>query len=198
MINNFYFICSLTLIIHFIGIIRLSARIVGTRTKKLGSSISLFNLLIIVSSFAQTLQAPLLSKSIEISINSGLIPGVVNFRIILLFATIGTVLGAISLPTIHRFMAKGVDMMYEKGSIFQVILHSFKFSIFNLFLNSVTISKIENFYRLKRFKDLNVHIIFLNLLVYAFITVSVIACLYAGCLNTNYRTTSLALSGVAV
>ena len=95
-------------------------------------------------------------------------------------------------------MAKGVDMMYEKGSIFQVILHSFKFSIFNLFLNSVTISKIENFYRLKRFKDLNVHIIFLNLLVYAFITVSVIACLYAGCLNTNYRTTALALSGVAV
>ena len=89
-------------------------------------------------------------------------------------------------------------MMYEKGSIFQVILHSFKFSIFNLFLHIVTIPKIENLYRLKRFKDLNVHIIFLNLLVYAFITVSVIACLYAGCLNTNYRTTSLALSGVAV
>ena len=42
------------------------------------------------------------------------------------------------------------------------------------------------------------HIIFLNFLVYAFITVSVIACLYAGCLNTNYRTTALALSGFAV
>ena len=79
MINNFYFICSLILIIHFIRIISLSARIVGVRIKKLGSSISLFNLLIIVSSFAQTIKAPLLSKSIEISINSGLIPGVCQF-----------------------------------------------------------------------------------------------------------------------
>jgi hypothetical protein len=28
--------------------------------------------------------------------------------------------------------------------------------------------------------------------------VSVIACLYAGCIDTNYRTTALALSGIAV
>ena len=85
MINNLFLVCALALLAHFIGIIGLSARIVGIRTKKLGSSISLFNLLIIVSSFAQSLLAPLLTKSIETSINSGLIPVISNFRMILFF-----------------------------------------------------------------------------------------------------------------
>lgn len=198
MINNLILVCSLTSLIHFIGIISLSARIVGTRTKKLGSSISLFNLLIIVSSFAQTLQAPLLTKSIETTINLGIIPDIFNFRAILFFATVGALLGAIALPTVHRFMAKGVDVMYDNGSVFFVIIHSFKLSVFKTFINNITIPKIENFYRLKRMRDLNIYIIILNAIVYAFVTVSIISCLYAGCLNTSYRTTALALSGIAV
>jgi len=198
MINNFTLVCSLTMIIHFIGIIGLSAKLVGTRTKKLGSSISLFNLLIIISSFAQTLQLPLLTKSIESSINSGVIPEIINFRIILIFATGGAFFGAFFLPTAHRFMAKGVDVMYVKGSVLDVVKHSFRPSIIRIFLNSLALPRIENLYRLKRYKDLNVNIIFLNALVYAFVTVSVIACLYAGCMDTNYRTTALALSGIAV
>lgn len=198
MINNFTLVCILTMIIHFIAIIGLSARVVGTRTKKLGSSISLFNLLIIISSFAQTLQLPLLTKSIESSINSGVIPEIINFRIILFFSTGGAFLGAFFLPTAHRFMAKGVDVMYVKGSVLDVIIYSLKPSIIRVFLNCLTVPRIENLYRLKRFKDLNVNIIFLNAIVYAFVTVSVIACLYAGCMDTNYRTTALALSGIAV
>jgi hypothetical protein len=198
MINHFTLVCILTMIIHFIGIIGLSARVVGTRTKKLGSSISLFNLLIVISSLAQTLQLPLLTKSIESSISSGVIPEIINFRIILFFATGGAFLGAFFLPTAHRFMAKGVDVLYVKGSVLDVIILSLKPSIIRVFINSLTLPRIENIYRLKRFKDLNVNIIFLNAIVYAFVTVSVIACLYAGCMNITYRTTALAMSGVAV
>jgi hypothetical protein len=186
------------MLIHFIGIIGLSARVVGTRTKKLGSSISLFNLLIIVSSFAQSIQIPLLTKSIELSINSNKIPDISIFRIILLCSSVGAILGALILPTAHRFMAKGVEVMYIKGSIIQVIIHSFKYNLIKIFFKSITIPQFENINRLKRFRDLNVPIIILNAIVYAFVTVSVIACLYAGCLNIAFRTTALALSGLAV
>ncbi|MDP1844474.1 MAG: DUF2837 family protein [Sediminibacterium sp.] len=191
-------VCGLTILIHFIGIISLAARIVGTRTHKLGTTLSLFNLISVISNVANTLQAPLLTKSIEHSINLGITPEIINFRYIIFCATIGTILGAIAIPTVHRFMEKGVLILYSKGSVFSVFASAFRVKTFTHFIKSCTIPRLENIYRLKRFKDLNRTIIFLNVLVYAFLTVSVVSCLYAGCLNPNYRTTSLSLSGIAV
>ncbi|WP_316635396.1 lipid II flippase family protein [uncultured Flavobacterium sp.] len=198
MTANILIVCILTLIIHFIGIISLSAKIVGTRTRRIASSASIFNIIIIISQFSNTIQAPLLTKTVENNINLGNSPDLSIFRYIIFSATIGSVLGGLLIPTIHRFMEKGVNALYNNRSVFLVVIKSFSLSTVIHFKNSCTIPKKSNFDRLNKFKDIYIELVLLNVVVYAFITVSVLSCLYAGYLNPNLRTTSLSMSGVAV
>ena len=190
-------ICLLTALIHFIGICSLSARIVGTRTKRLASSTSIFNIIILFSQFANTLQAPLLTKTIETSILNHEEPNTFIFRMIILSSTVGAALGAISIPTIHRFMERGVNSLHKNNSVFKVFLKSMKLSTLIHLRESIKIPVKNNLTRLNRFNDINIGIIALNFIVYGFITVSVLSCLYAGYLNPVLRTTSLSMSGIA-
>ncbi|AFK03758.1 hypothetical protein Emtol_2622 [Emticicia oligotrophica DSM 17448] len=196
--NNIFEVCLLTMIIHFIGIISLSARIVGIRTKKLASSFSIFNIIILISQFSSSIQSPLLAKSIESQIINGLPPNNITFRLIIFSATIGSCLGILAFPTGHRFMAKGVDSLYYHKSIFKVLMKSIRSSTLTHFRKSLTIPRIENLIRLRHYKDISVKMILLNILVNGFITVSVLSCLYAGFLNPNLRTTALSLNGISV
>jgi hypothetical protein len=196
--NNVFVVCLLTMVIHFISIISISARIVGIRTKKLASSFSLFNILSLVAQFSSSIQSPLLAKSIENQIIHGLNPDNLSFRLIIFSATIGSVLGIIAIPSAHRFMAKGVNNLYHNRSVFRVLIKSIKLSIFIHVKESLTLPNIQNLIRLKRYNDISLSMILLNILVNSFITVSVLSCLYAGFLNPNLRTTALSLNGISV
>ncbi|EJL62394.1 lipid II flippase family protein [Flavobacterium sp. CF136] len=196
--NNLVLVCILTLVIHFISIISLSSKIVGTRTRRVASSASIFNIIALTAQFSSSIQAPLLTKSIENTIISGFQPNEFLFRSIIFCATLGCTLGAFAIPTTHRFMAKGVKSLYENNSIIGVLMKSFRKKTYYHFKESVSLPRKENFTRLTQYKDLYLKLIFMNVLVYSFITVSVLSCLYAGYLNPNLRTTSLSLSGIAV
>ncbi|MBC7407445.1 MAG: DUF2837 family protein [Arcicella sp.] len=196
--NNIIVVCLLTIIIHFIGIVSLSARIVGVRTKKLASSFSLFNIISLIAQFSSSIQSPLLAKSIENQIIHGLNPNNLSFRLIIFSATIGSGFGIVAIPSAHRFMAKGVNNLYYHRSVFKVLIKSIKPSIFIQIKESLALPKIENLTRLKRYHDISLSMILLNILVNSFITVSVLSCLYAGFLNPNLRTTALSLNGISV
>lgn len=196
--NNLILVCILTLIIHFISIISLSSKMVGTRTRRIASSASIFNIIALTSQFSSSIQAPLLTKSIESNIILGFQPNEVLFRSIIFSATLGCILGALAIPTMHRFMAKGVNALYENNSIVALLMKSIQIKTFSHFKESITLPRKENFSRLIHYKDLYLELIFINIIVYSFITVSVLSCLYAGYLNPNLRTTSLSLSGIAV
>jgi len=198
MTTNILLVCFFTSIIHFIGIVSLSAKLVGTRTKRIASSASIFNVIVVISQFSNTIQAPLLTKTIENNIILGNSPNVLIFRSIIFSATIGSIIGGAFIPTIHRFMEKGVNALYNNRSFFVVLIKSFNLSTIIHFKNSFTIPSKSNFYRLNKYKDIYMELVFLNVVVYAFITVSVLSCLYAGYLNPNLRTTCLSMSGVAV
>ena len=196
--NNIVLVCILTLIIHFISIISLSSKMVGTRTRRVASSASIFNIIALTAQFSNSIQAPLLTKTIEKTITLGLEPNEFIFRSIIFSATFGCILGALAIPTTHRFMAKGVKALYENNSIIALLMKSIRKKTFIHFKESITLPQKGNFTRLTQYKDLYLELIFMNIIVYAFITVSVLSCLYAGYLNPNLRTTCLSLSGIAV
>ncbi|AYQ31335.1 lipid II flippase family protein [Runella sp. SP2] len=187
-------VCILTVIIHFVAIISLSARIVGVRTKKISSSTSIFNIISLIAQFSNTIQAPLLTKYVEKGITLAQHNDFI-FREIIFCATLGTCIGAFAVPTVHRFMKKGVEALYVHRSIFVLLTKSIRKSTFIVLKKSLTLPKIENVYRLKYYDDIPKKMILLNCLVYGFITVSVLSCLYAGYLNPNLRTTSLSMNG---
>ncbi len=157
----------------------------------------LFNILLICSQFANTLQAPLLTKTIETSIMAGEPANDFLFRLILFSATIGATVGALCIPSMHRFMEKGVSKLYQNNSVFETMIKSLKFSTLVHLKKSITLPHKNNFFRLRQFKEMRTKIILLNVLVYSFISASILSCLYAGYLQPNLRTTALSMSGIA-
>jgi hypothetical protein len=190
-------VCILTFFIHFLAIVGLSARIVSTRTKRVASSGSLFNIISLLSSIANTIQAPLLANSIEKNIIAGNSPNTEIFRLIIFSATLGAIFGALFIPSMHRFMHKGVEKLYEYKSIYKVIRRGFSMKTVKHFLKSLTIPSFQNIRNLAHYQDIPLRLIFLNIVVYAIMTVSVLACLYAGYLNPSLRATSLSLNGIS-
>lgn len=191
-------VCLLTLIINFIGIVSLSARIVGTRTKRIASSFSLFNIISLVAQFSNTIQAPLLAKSVEKNILLNQEPNLTDFRQIILFATFGSILGGLAIPTMQRFMKKGVDSLYLRRSIFKVIIHSFKLRTITFFIESIKIPSTNNLKNLKNYQDIPKGMLLLNVFIYCFTTINVLTCLYAGYLNADLRATALSMTGFSV
>ncbi len=64
-------VLTLTFIIYVISTLAYSVRIVGVRTGRIAISFAVFNVFALLSRTANTIQAPLLAKTIEKSINLG-------------------------------------------------------------------------------------------------------------------------------
>ncbi|MHA8098911.1 lipid II flippase family protein [Aquirufa aurantiipilula] len=187
----------LTCIINFILIISLSVRIVSTRTKRISTSNSLFSLIYLIGQFSYNIQIPILAKYVEELLVSNVELSSIFFRIILLASTFGAILGAISIPTIHRFMSRGVELLHHNHSVINLIKKSISISTVIHLKNSAKWPDKLNFVRLKNMEKMNVEIFILNILVYTFMSTSMLSCLYAGALHPELRTTSLSLSGFA-
>ena len=103
-------ICLLTFIIHLVGTLAYSVRIAGTRTRRIALSLSLFNILILVSRTSNSFQAPLLAKRVEANLAIGSTTGgVADFRWLLLSASAATAVGAILIPMFQRLLSRWVD-----------------------------------------------------------------------------------------
>ena len=120
---NLLVICALTFVIHLVGTLAYSVRIAGTRTRRIALSLSLFNILILVSRTSNSFQAPLLAKRVESQL---LVDPTANstmdFRVLLLSATLATVVGALLIPTCQRVLARWVTAIGQRRSIWALSL----------------------------------------------------------------------------
>src|SRR6186713_2017102 len=101
-------LCALTFVIHLIGTLAYSVRIAGTRTRRIALSLSLFNILILVSRTSNSFQAPLLAKRVESQLLVDSTASTMDFRVLLLSATLATIVGALLIPTCQRVLARWV------------------------------------------------------------------------------------------
>lgn len=96
-------ICGLTFVIHLIGTLAYSVRIAGSRTGGIALSLSLFNILILLSRTSNSFQAPLLAKRVEQRLAAGsVVASTADFRWLLVSATLATIVGAFLIPTFQR------------------------------------------------------------------------------------------------
>src|SRR5262245_24715318 len=109
-------ICALTFVIHLVGTLAYSVRIAGTRTRRIALSLSLFNILILVSRTSNSFQAPLLAKRVEQNIAAGVTSGAGDFRWLLIFATAATLVGALLIPTFQRLLSRWVEFVGDRPS----------------------------------------------------------------------------------
>ena len=187
----------LTIIIHFINTLAYSVRIVGVRTGKIAISFALFNIVVLVSRISNTIQAPLMAKTIETSMRNGASGElIIVFRYILFAATIGTVIAAIFIPTFQRMYCKAVNTFNICKSIPKLLLYGFSKTGIRQFKENLKIPSKNNITQIKKLSHIPLKITLLNMLAVSLLSVGVISSLYAGILVPEFRTTSSTLSSV--
>ena len=90
--RGLFLIFALTFIIHLIGTLAYSVRISATRTRRIAISLSLFNILVLVSRTSNSFQAPLLAKRVEQNLATGANDAAItDFRWLLVSATLASI-----------------------------------------------------------------------------------------------------------
>ncbi|UZQ52345.1 lipid II flippase Amj family protein [Clostridium kluyveri] len=192
-----YLVFILTFIIYMIGTLAYSARIVGVRTGRIAVSFAVFNVFVLIQRTANTVQAPLLAKTIENGINSGQSAGLIHiFRWVIFSITLATIAGAILMPTFIKIFNKLVISFSVYRSLPRLMMHAFSKSGIEQFKNSISIPKRENLSELKNFNKTPKKVILLNMISFSVSSISVLSALYAGCLSPDLRTTCSTLSAV--
>lgn len=187
----------LTIIIYVISTLAYSVRVVGIKTGRIAISFAVFNVFALISRTANTIQGPLMAKTIEKSIQTGNAESLLYiFRWILASTTIATIIGALLMPTSIKIFEKAVKSFSIHKSMPKLIFHGFSKSGIEQFKDSIIYPTRRNLSHLKNFKGVPKKIICLNIISFSISTVGVLASLYAGCLNPELRTTCSTLSSV--
>lgn len=193
--NSFLLVFILTLLINLITTLSYSVRMVGIRTRRIAISFSLFNILILISRTANMFQSPMLTKTVEEDINSGLTGNIVPFRWIIFACTLGTILGAFLIPSFQRILSKMVLSFSEIKSVPKVLMKSLSRSGFTHFKESIAIPSWNNITKIN-YKELPMNVFWMNVGSTAIFSIGVLSSVYAGYFTPEFRSTAGQMSGI--
>jgi hypothetical protein len=190
-------ICLLTAAINLIGTLAYAARIAGVRTRRIAMSFALFNIMVLFSRISNSFLGPFLAKRIETRLASGggeALAG--DFRLVLWSATLSVLVGILLVPTAQRLFARAIGHFQRNRSTARMILRSATPSGLRTVRESMTAPTATQFSALRQERGVGWGVLFGNVLAQGLITVGVLASLYAGYLNPEFRVTASQLSAV--
>jgi hypothetical protein len=190
-------ICALTFIIHLVGTLAYSVRIAGTRTRRIALSLSLFNILILISRTSNSFQAPLLAKRVEAHLAKGATSGGTgDFRWLLLSATLATAAGAILIPMFQRLLSRWVNALGQRKSVWAMIRRAASPALLAHIREAAVLPRWRNLTPPPAATRVPWGVVLLNAVAMAIWSVGVFAALYAGYLRPDLRLTASQLSSV--
>lgn len=197
MTSEVLLVLFLTFIIYVIGTLAYSVRVVGVKTGRIAVSFAVFNVFVLISRTANSIQAPFLTKTVELAINDGTSKELIYvFRWILFSVTLASIVGALLMPTFIKLFSKAVESFSIHRSIPRLLMHGFSKAGIKQFKSSVTKPNKENLSYLKNFKKMPKKILLLNTVAFSISTVGILSSIYAGCLMPELRSTCNSLSSV--
>ena len=181
-----------------------AARLAGVRTGRIGTSISLFNLFVTASRFANLIYAPMLgtiSDRAAHAVRNPLYSDAVlhqfevQVRLIVLAGTLGTILGALLLPTFTYLFVRGVGAFERLGSVPRAILRIGDPRVIGDVLRTMRVPPAN---LLNRFKihHLPAGLLVGNVVVTGIYAIGVVAAIYASVLDPAVARTATLLSGI--
>jgi hypothetical protein len=190
-------ICLLTAGINLIGTLAYAARIAGVRTRRIAMSFALFNILVLVSRTSNSFLGPFLAKRIETRLASGGGEELIwDFRLVLMSASIAVFVGILLVPTGQRLFASAIGHFQRNRSTARMILRSASPAGLRTIRESITTPSVMHIGALSKPRGVGWGVLLANVLAQALITVGVLASLYAGYLNPDFRVTASQLSAV--
>jgi hypothetical protein len=190
-------ICLLTAGINLIGTLAYAARIAGVRTRRIAISFALFNILVLVSRLSNSILAPFLAKRIEVKLGEDGGEALLgDFRVVLFSAAIAVLVGIVLVPTAQRLFARAIGYFQEHRSTTRMLLQSATPAGLRTIRDSLTMPTAGQLRELAKPRGVGWGVLLANCLAQALLTVGVLASLYAGYLNPEFRVTASQLSAV--
>ncbi len=190
-------ICLLTAGINLIGTLAYAARIAGVRTRRIAMSFALFNILVLVSRTSNSFLGPFLAKRIESRLANGggeALAG--DFRMVLWSASLAVFVGILLVPTGQRLFATAIGYFQKTRSTARMVLRMATPAGLHSIREAIAVPRVEHIHDLMRPLGVSWGVLIANVLAQALITVGVLASLYAGYLNPEFRVTASQLSAV--
>ncbi len=191
MTERLVIIFCFTCIIHLISTLSYSVRLVGIKTGRIALSFALFNILMLASRTANSLQAPLLAKVVENNLLTTL-----NLKIDLVFhlliaaASLGSLIGAFLIPTFQVLLSKLVVQFNMQRSVTKLFLHSFSKIGVKFLKNNLKTPSSQNIEHFKNLNKIPKKLLLLNIIVVALLTTGSFSSMYAAFINENLRLTA--------
>jgi hypothetical protein len=190
-------ICLLTAAINLIGTLAYAARIAGVRTRRIAMSFALFNILVLVSRTSNSFLGPFLAKRIEVRIADGGGEALLfDFHLVLASASLAVVIGILLVPTGQRLFASAIGYFQEHRSTTRMLLRTATPAGLHTLRRALTPPSPGVLKELVKERGVGWGVLLANCLAQALITVGVVASLYAGYLNPEFRVTASQLSAV--
>ncbi len=190
-------ICLLTAVINLIGALAYAARIAGIRTGRIAMSFALFNLLVLISRMSNSFLGPFLAKRIELRLASGGGDALIgDFRLVLTSASVAVLVGILLVPTAQRLFTLAIGWFQHNRSTARLVLRTASPAGLSAIRQSLTIPSVASVKDLRRPMGVSWGVLLANMLAQALLTVGVLASLYAGYLNPEFRVTASQLSAV--
>lgn len=190
-------ICLLTAGINLIGTLAYGARIAGVRTRRIAMSFALFNILVLFSRLSNSILAPFLAKRIEVRLTDGGGEALLgDFRLVLWSATIAVFVGILLVPTAQRLFSAAIGYFQEHRSTTRLLLQTATPSGLRTIRDSLTMPSKDVLRGLTKPRGVGWGVLLANCLAQALLTVGVLASLYAGYLNPEFRVTASQLSAI--
>lgn len=187
---------ALTFIINMIGSLAYSVRIAGVRTLRIAVSLSLFNIMLLVSRTANSFQAPILAKRVESSLTIATEAAVGDFRWLLVAASLATVIGALLTPTFQRLFTHAVTRFSVDRSLGKLVYRLFSPAGLATLREAVAVPTMNAVIGPTSHFSIPVRIFIINIVATAIWTVGVFASIYAAYFDPELRVTSSNLSGI--
>lgn len=160
-------------------------------------SFALFNVLVLVSRISNSFLRPFFAKRIEVRLAEGGGEALLSdFRLILLSASAAVLVGVLLVPTSQRIFARAICYFQEHRSTGRMLLRSVTPSGLPTIRDSLAAPRAQHLRALGRPRGVGWGVLIGNCLAQALLTVGVVASLYAGYLNPEFRVTASQLSAV--
>jgi len=189
----------LTIVVNLIATLFFSVRIAGVRTGRLSSAVALFNMLVLLMRLSTSFQALLLAKHIERNLHTG--GDELTFRMLLLAATFGSVIGALCVPTGQRLISRAVAGLGFHRSLPRLLRYTVKAIRVDHVRDALRWPSMHNVTQLRESRDLPLGMAALYGFANALLTIGLFSSLYAGYYAPQFRMTasnmSLLINGAA-
>jgi hypothetical protein len=185
----------ITFFINFLSVSSASLRFAGIKTNSITTSLSLSNIILLITRLANLFQTPFLGSMIDLAFkNNQTDTLLLKLHVIISSATLGTLVGILFFNTFENIFIKWIRLFNKTLSI----PRTFYYLIYPKTYISIikSISRV-NFYLDKReLREIPKVIIFSSLFVSAFWTTGVLSAMYASVLVPEYSRTATILSGI--